>query len=169
MRVIALFSYNADQHIHFGRMWQGSPLIADCVRVKIVDALLTLTLITFKQMSDTQKLYTMNRIHIIEIHHCVLKYYRMHQEAWLPLNFWSTDVHAIWVRDDVGKLQSCAFGRKLTACRTFHQFLVNIVRLPHLFSSSSFFSISMTYHMQCEISQPCTWSLCGELCSWKHG
>jgi hypothetical protein len=35
--------------------------------------------------------------------------------------------------------------------------------------SSSFSSISMTYHKQFQISQPCAPDLCGKLCSWIHG
>jgi len=47
--------------------------------------------------------------------------------------------------------------------------LVNIARLPHHSLSSSFSSISMTYHKQFQISQPCAPGLCGKLCSWIHG
>jgi len=37
-----ILSYNADKHIHFGVMWQCSPLIVECERLKIIDAPLTL-------------------------------------------------------------------------------------------------------------------------------
>ena len=47
--------------------------------------------------------------------------------------------------------------------------LENIARLSHDSLSSSFTSLSMTYHMQFQISQPCAPGLCGELCSWLHG
>jgi hypothetical protein len=35
-RVICMFLDNADQYIHFGRMWRCTPLIAQCVRWKIL-------------------------------------------------------------------------------------------------------------------------------------
>jgi len=47
--VICLLPYNADRYIHFGRMWQCCSLIAECIRMKIIDNQLTLTLITLKQ------------------------------------------------------------------------------------------------------------------------
>jgi len=54
----------------------------------------------------------------------------------------------MWVRDDMGLSCSYAFSQQLTAGRSFHQFLITIARLAYLFSSSSFSSISMTYHNQ---------------------
>jgi len=42
--VICLFSCNANQYIFFGRSWQCSPLIVECVRVKIVNTPVTLIL-----------------------------------------------------------------------------------------------------------------------------
>jgi len=53
-RVIWVFRNNAGQYIHSGRMWQYRPLIVECGKQKIVDTLLTLTLITLKQPSYTQ-------------------------------------------------------------------------------------------------------------------
>jgi len=89
--------------------------------------------------------------------------------SFITSQFLISAIHAIWVRNDVALSHSRAFGRQFTACRTFHLFLVNIARLPHLSLSSSFSSISMTYHKQFQISQPCARGLCGELCSWIHG
>jgi len=96
-------------------------------------------------------------------------YYRLHPVVLLPLNFWSTAIYVIWERNDVALSHSCAFSRQLTACRSFRYFLANIARLPHHCLSSFFSSISMTYHKQFQISQPCARSLCGELCSWLYG
>jgi len=150
-------------------MWQCSPLIAKCVRLKIVDTLLTLTLITSKQPVYTQSLYATNHIQIIDIQYCVCKYYRLHPGVLLPLYFKWTAFHTVWVRYDVALSHSSAFGWQFAACRSFHQFLVNIARLPHLALSSFFSSISMTYHKQYQISQPCAQGLSGGLCSWIHG
>jgi hypothetical protein len=54
---------------------------------KIVDAPLTLTLITSKQPLYTQSLYATNQIHSYDIHYCVCIYYRLHPGVLLPLNF----------------------------------------------------------------------------------
>jgi len=110
----------------------------------------------------------MNHILIIDIQNCVCMYYRLHPAVLLPLNFWSTAIYAIWVGDDVALSFSHTFGRQLTVCRSVHSFLVNIARLPHHSLSSSFFSISMTYHKQFQLSQPCAPGLCGDLCSSIH-
>jgi len=149
-------------------MWQCSQMIAECVRLKIVHTLLTLTLIRSKQPLYTQWLYATNHILIIDLQYCICMYYRLHPGVLLPLNFWSTGSYTISVRNDLALSHSRAIGRQLTACRSFHQFLVNIARLPHHSLSSSFTSISMTYHKQFQISQPSAPGLCGELCSWIH-
>ena len=95
-RVIYIFCNNSDLYIRFGRMWQCSPLIAECVRLKIGDSLLTLTLITSEQPLYTQYLYATNRILITDLQYCVCIDYRLHPGVLLPLNFWSTAVYAIW-------------------------------------------------------------------------
>jgi len=111
----------------------------------------------------------MNHIHIFDIQYCVCMYYCLHPGVLLPLTFWSTAIYAIWVWNDVALLHSRAVGRQWTSCRSFHSFWVNIARLPHPSLSSSFSSISMTYHKQFQISQSCAPGLCGGLCSWIHG
>jgi len=128
-----------------------------------------LTIITLKEPSNTQSLYATNHIQIIHIKYCICKYYCFHSGASLPLNVWSTAIHVIWVRDDAGLSFSCAFSRQFTACWSFRLFLVNIARFPYLSLSTSFSSIPMTYHKQFQISEPCAWDLCGELCSWIQG
>jgi len=72
-RAISLFGYYADQLIYFGRMRQSNPLIVECVRLKIVDVLLTLTQNSSKQSMYTWSLDAMNRILITDIQHCVSK------------------------------------------------------------------------------------------------
>jgi len=47
--IIFLICFYANQSIHFGRMTRFRQLIVKCVRLYIVDTLLTLTLITLKQ------------------------------------------------------------------------------------------------------------------------
>ena len=118
--VISLFHNNADQYMYFQKMWQCSPLSAECIKLEIVNTLLTLTLITSKVPSYTQFWYATNHIHIIRIQYWVCMYYRLHPGVVLPLNFWSTANHAIWERDDVALSHSCAFGWQFRACRSFH-------------------------------------------------
>ena len=89
--------------------------------------------------------------------------------SFITSQFLMSASHVIWVRNDVDQSHSRAFGREFTACRTCHSFVVNIARLAHLSLSSSFSSISKTYHTRFQISQPCARGLCGELCSWIHG
>ena len=120
-RVICVFRNNADLYIHFGRMGQCNQLIAGCVRFKIVDTLLTHTLITVsKQPLYTQLVYATNYIHIFDIQYCVCMYYRLHPGVLLPPTFWSTAIYAIWVWNGVALSHCRAFGRQLTACRSFH-------------------------------------------------
>jgi len=151
------------------RMWQWSPLIAECVRLKIVDALLTLPFITLTQPSYTHYMYATNCILIIDIQHCISEYYHLHPGSLLHHNFWSTSIQGIWARNEMALLHSCAFGRQFVARRFFHLFWVNTARLRHRCSSSFFCSMSMTYHKQFQLSQPCAPGLCWALCSWMHG
>ena len=116
--VISLFHYNAHQYIHFASMWQCHPLIAECVRLNIIDTLLTLTLITSKQPLYTQQLYAMYHIHIIDIQYWVCMWYCLHPGVLLPLNFWSTAIHTIWGRDEVAFTHSHAFGQQFAPCRS---------------------------------------------------
>jgi len=87
----------------------------------IVDTLLTLTLITSKLPLYTQLLYATNHIRIFEIQYYVCMYYRLHPGVLLTLNFWSTAIYTIWLRNDVAYY----------ILRSFHKFLVNTVRLPN--------------------------------------
>jgi hypothetical protein len=57
------------------------------VMPKIVEAPLTLTLITSKQPLYIQSLYTTNEIHSYDIHYCVCMYYCLHPGVLLPPNF----------------------------------------------------------------------------------
>jgi len=102
------------------RMWQCSILTAECVRLKIADTLLTLSLITSIQTSYTHGSYVMKRILIIDIQQCVWEYYHLHPAALIRLNFWSTSIHVVRVRNDVVLSHSCACGQQITACRSFH-------------------------------------------------
>jgi len=166
---IFLFRYNTHQYIHICSILQCRPLIAECVRLKIFDTLLTFTLITSKQPSYTQWLYASSHILSFEIECCVCMWYLLHPGVLLPLYFWSTAIHAILVRDDLAQSHCLAFGRHFTACRPFHHLLVNMARLPPLALFSPFSLISMTHHEQFQIFQPsarCRW---GELWSWIHG
>ena len=96
-----LFRNNTDLWIHFGPIWQCSPLIAEWVWLKIVDTVLTLTLITSKQPMYTQELYATNDKHMFDIQYYIRMYHRLHQGVLLPLNFGSTAIYTIWVRNDL--------------------------------------------------------------------
>jgi hypothetical protein len=69
--VISLFCYNANQYIPLEIMWQCSPLIAKCVRQKIVHTPLTLSLITSKHPLYNQSMYATNHIQITDIPYSV--------------------------------------------------------------------------------------------------
>jgi len=73
-----------------------------------------------KQSSYTRSLYATNRIVVIDVQYCVSNYCCLHPEALWPLDFWSPSIHVMWVSDDVAQSHSCAFGRQLTACRSYH-------------------------------------------------
>jgi len=143
---------------------------------------------------DCRMCKTVNRWHSVDAHfnhietafvHPIIVHNDSYTDYWHPIlrlhvlsfasrsfitsQFLISDIHAIWVRNDVALSHSRAFGRQFTACRTFHYVLVNIARHPHLSLSSSFSSISMMYHKQFQISQPCARGLCRELYSWIHG
>jgi len=111
----------------------------------------------------------MSCILIINIQHCVSEYYHLHLGCLLPLNLWSTSIHVIWAGNAVALPHPSAFGRQFTACRSCDLFLVNVPRLRHVSSASSFSSYSMTYHKHFQSSQPCAPGLGEELCSWMHG
>jgi len=210
---VCVFRYNADQYIHFARSWQCCHLSVECVRLNIVEALLTVIFgmaqwvhhLCFRLCCrpihsvwknettlhfDCRMCRTWNRrrcvnahieyievafVHSIivgntlETHHrhlkVCLKYYRLHLAALRPLNFWSTTIYVVWVRDEVAQSHSCEFGWQFTACRSFHYVVIHVAWLHHLFSSSSSSSIVMTYHEEFYISQPCAPGLCGELWS----
>jgi len=167
-RVICLFCFNTDQCIHLQRMSEYSPSIAECVQLNIVDTEFTLKLISSKQPVYTQWLDATIHIHILDLQYCVCMYYHLHLGALLHRKFWSTAIHTIWVRDDMAGSHYRAFGRQFAAYRLSQQFLVYIAQLLRFSISSSFSSISMTYHKQFQISQPCAWGLCGERCGWIH-
>ena len=131
-RVICLFRYNTDQYILIGRMWQCSPLIAECVRLKIGDTLLILTSITSKRPLYLHSLDTTIHIHSIDIQYCVCMNCRLHPGVLLHLNFWSAAIHTIWVRDDVALSHSHAFIRQFVACRSSHSCYVDRAQLLHL-------------------------------------
>jgi len=100
--------------------WQCSPMLTECVRQKIIDALLTLTLITSKQLSYTQELYTTDSILFIDIWYCNSEYYHLLPGYMLRLKFGSTTTHIIWARNEVAQMHSGAFWCNFTACGSFH-------------------------------------------------
>jgi len=81
-----LFAFFAIMPTNPLRMRKYSPLITKCVKLKIIDALFMLTLITLTEPSHPQKVYEMNCILIIDIQSCVSEYYHLHSGALLPLD-----------------------------------------------------------------------------------
>jgi len=111
----------------------------------------------------------MNQIIIINNQRISSMYDHLHPEPSCPLNFRTTTIHVIWMMDDVASAHSRAYGWQFQVCWFLHWFLINIAWLPHLSWSSSFSSISMTYHKQFSKSQPCAPGLSRELCIWTNG
>jgi len=64
------FRYYAVQYIHFGRRWQHSLLVEKYTKLKILDALLTLTLITSKQPLYNEYWHATNHIYNTDFHYC---------------------------------------------------------------------------------------------------
>ena len=105
---------------------------------------------------------------IIDIQYIVSMYIHFHPNTSMTLCFWAATIHGIWAMLDIGPLRFSAFGRQFIAYRSIYQFLIYLARLVHLSLSSSFSSISMTYHKQFSKSRPGAAVLGGELCSWMH-
>jgi len=78
-RVTILFAYTNRQYNHFGRMLLCSCLFAKNVRLKIIDALLTLTLMTYWQSVGAQQLYVKMHIVVIGSEYIVSMYKHLHQ------------------------------------------------------------------------------------------
>ena len=95
----------------------------------------------------------------------VSMYTRLHRKASRSLSFWATTLHLFWVMNGVGPSCFSTFGWQLTACSSTQLFLIYIARHVHFTISSSFSSISMTYHKQISKSQPCVAGLSWELYS----
>jgi len=114
-------------------MWLCTPLIDDRVRLKIVDALLTLTVMTYKQSLDVQQLYG-NRIVILDSQYIVSMYDRIHPKVSRPP---ASTIHVLCTVNDVGTVDFRPFGLQFTAYRFIHKFKLYIAQLQHLSSSSS--------------------------------
>jgi len=109
-------------------------------------AITRLTVVTSKQPLYPHSSSGMNFTLSITIHHCVEELNHLHPRALLPLMFWSPSIHFVSARKGVVLSQSSPFGPQFMACWSFYYFLGHIAQLPLPCSSSSFPSISMTYH-----------------------
>jgi len=105
---------------------------------------------------------------IIDNRYILSAYYYLHPDALLPLTIWQTTTCVICALNNVAILHSSAVGWQFAACRSSHYLLINIAWVSHHSWSSSFSSISMTYHKQFPKPRPCGQALSGELCSWMH-
>jgi len=149
-------------------MWLPSCLFAENLKLQIVDALLTLHLMTYWQSVGAQLLYVKMHRFVMGSQWIVSMYKHLHPNSSKPLNFWCTTKHIIWVINGVGPSHSNACGWQLTAYISLHSFLIYLAQLSHLSSSSSFSAISMTSHNKFSTSQLYAAGLCSELCSWIH-
>jgi len=119
-RVTIFFDFKNRQCNHFGRLLLCSCLFAENVRLKIVDAPLTLNLMTYWQSLGAYQLYVKMHIAVIGSQEIVSMYKHLHPNASKLLNFWSTTRHIIWVLNDIGPSWSSAFGQKLTVYKSVH-------------------------------------------------
>jgi len=149
-------------------MWLCSPLIAENITRKIVDALLMLTLKTCQQSLDVEKLYTKMHTVIIDSQWIMSKYNHLNPKASRPRDFWCSTIRII-VAIDVDDL-SCysPLGGWFSEYISIHYSLTYIARLPQLSSSSSFCLCSQPYHKQFWKSRWCARGLYGQVCSWMH-
>ena len=140
-RAICLSRCNGDQYIYFVRTRQCSPSNVECVRLIIIDALLTRRFNISKKPSYTQSLFATNHTLIVDIHYHVSKYYHFHPEALWPLNFWSTSIHVIWVRDEVAYHIPALLARNLQHEDRFPSFWLislDFLTFPHPGASAQF-------------------------------
>jgi hypothetical protein len=80
-----LFAFFAITPNNYYRISQHSSLIAQCIKLNIVDVWLRLSLITSKQPFYTDNLYAINHILTINIEPCDSEYSHFHLEALLLL------------------------------------------------------------------------------------
>jgi len=106
---------------------------------------------------------------IIDSQYTISIYNHLHLKASRPLSIWSTTTHIIWVMNDVCPSYFGASDRQLPVYTFITLPLTYMACLPDLFESSSFSSISMTYHTQFSKSPPFEAGQSRELCSWTHG
>jgi len=106
---------------------------------------------------------------IIDNQYILSAYYYLHPNALSPLTIWFTTTCVIWAISDIAILRSSAFRWQFAVCRSSHYLSINIAWVSHHSRSSSFSSISVTYHKQNSTSWPCGPGLSGELCSWMCG
>jgi len=113
-----LFTDKNSQYNHFGFMWLCSPLIAENVRLKIMDALLILTLMTDGQSLDDHQFYAIMRIEVIANKYIISMYKHLHPKASRPVNFWSITRHDISAINGIGLSRPSTFSWQSTACRS---------------------------------------------------
>jgi len=106
---------------------------------------------------------------IIDNQYILSVYYYLHPDALSPLTIGFTSTCVIWAINDVALLCCSAFGQQFAVCKSNNPFSINIAWLSHLSWSSSFFSISMSYHKKFLKSWPCGPGLSRDLCNWMHG
>jgi hypothetical protein len=106
---------------------------------------------------------------IIDTQWIVSIYDHLHPEPSWCRNFRTTTMSDIWVMDEAARAHSWAFDWQFMECRYQSSCGTFIARLLRLSWSSSFSSISMTYHKQFSKSQSCAPGGSGELCSWTQG
>jgi len=148
-------------------MWLCGNLIAESERLnhwRSVDTHITHSLTVIVCSIIVVPMY----ICIVDNQYILSGYYYLHPDALTPLTIWFTTTCVIWAMKDMAMLRSSTFGRQFVACWSSHYFLINIAWVSHHSWSSSFSSISMTYHKQSSQSRPCGPGLSRVWCSWMH-
>jgi len=104
---------------------------------------------------------TVHKMHmvIIDRQYIVSMYNHLVPNTLRPLSFLVTTSHIICVLNDIGPSRLSTFGRQFTPNRSLLWCLKYIAWLSSRSVSSSFSSMSMTYHEQFSKSPPCTASL----------
>lgn len=97
-------------------------MIVENGRFQIVDAPLTVTLMSFLQSLDNLQLYAKMHMVIISSQYTVAMYSHLQLEAFSYLKCWSATEQRSCEKCSVGLLCTSAFGRQFAACRSIHLF-----------------------------------------------
>jgi len=101
-------------------MWLFSPVIAETVRLKIIDTPFMLTILQYFHLLDVQQLYAMMHTVIIDCQYVSSMYKDCYPNGLKTVDIWATNVRIIRVIHNIRQWSSSAFGLQLTACWSVH-------------------------------------------------